>query len=95
MTKTVKVAVVGPSECGKTSLIEVLCGRPFPKHASQMPGQHQTLVYLSEGSLPVKVNFWDTNGLLDETEDEMMRQEAYEGANLIILCMSTVDNSRK
>jgi small GTP-binding protein len=84
MVIELKFAALGDAEVGKTSLLMVLNGQPFPEDYS--PTISQT--YSQDGDIlgvPYKLSIWDTGG---RTEYAQLLSIAYSGVDVILLCFA-------
>lgn len=84
MTKELKLVAVGDGAVGKTSLLMVLNGKPFPERYVPTIFENYTQDVQIEG-VPYKLHIWDTAG---QDEYDRLRPLSYSGANAILLCFA-------
>lgn len=84
MAKELKLVAVGDGAVGKTSLLMVLNGKPFPER--YVPTIFENYSQDVEiGNAPYKLHIWDTAG---QDEYDRLRPLSYQGANAILLCFA-------
>ena len=84
MTKELKLVAVGDGAVGKTSLLMVLNGKPFPERYVPTIFENYTQDAVING-VDYKLHIWDTAG---QDEYDRLRPLSYSGANAIFLCFS-------
>ncbi|KAG4097074.1 ras-domain-containing protein [Neocallimastix lanati (nom. inval.)] len=79
-----KLVVVGDGACGKTSLLLVQSGKPFPE--GYVPTVFEN--YLSAfwvDNKPVELTLWDTAG---QEDYDRLRPLSYPDADIVLICFS-------
>jgi small GTP-binding protein len=84
MAKDLKLVAVGDGAVGKTSLLMVLNGKPFPERYVPTIFENYTQNADIVG-VPYKLRIWDTAG---QDEYDRLRPLSYSGANVILLCFA-------
>ena len=84
MAKELKLVAVGDGAVGKTSLLMVLNGKPFPERYVPTIFENYTQAVDIQG-VPYKLHIWDTAG---QDEYDRLRPLSYSGANAILLCFA-------
>jgi small GTP-binding protein len=84
MAKELKLVAVGDGAVGKTSLLMVLNGKPFPERYVPTIFENYTQSVDILG-VPYKLRIWDTAG---QDEYDRLRPLSYSGANAILLCFA-------
>jgi small GTP-binding protein len=82
--KELKLVAVGDGAVGKTSLLMVLNGKPFPERYVPTIFENYTQSVDING-VPYKLRIWDTAG---QDEYDRLRPLSYSGANAILLCFA-------
>lgn len=87
ITKSVKIVMVGPAKCGKTSLVQrfvnnIFCDTYIPTGFEKYSTKNKIDEYLIEYSI------WDTSG---SNAYDTVRPLAYQDANIFLLCFNIGD----
>jgi small GTP-binding protein len=82
--KELKLVAVGDGAVGKTSLLMVLNGKPFPERYVPTIFENYTQNVEISG-IPYTLRIWDTAG---QDEYDRLRPLSYSGVNAILLCFA-------
>ena len=80
----IKLVVVGDGAVGKTSLLTVLKGEPFPERYVPTIFENYTQTYNYDGK-NYTLHIWDTPG---QDEFDRLRPLSYQDAKCILLCFA-------
>jgi small GTP-binding protein len=84
MARELKLVAVGDGAVGKTSLLMVLNGKPFPERYVPTVFENYTQRVDILG-VPYNMHIWDTAG---QDEYDRLRPLSYNRANVILLCFA-------
>ena len=82
--RDIKLVAVGDGAVGKTSLLTVLKGDPFPERYIPTIFENYAQDYSQNGEA-FKLHIWDTPG---QDEYDRLRPISYQDAKVILLCFS-------
>jgi GTPase SAR1 family protein len=77
----IKVAVVGSTGCGKSSVIQRFCGKAFDERYAPTADVQVSDAVLEEGGAQVRGLFWEAG----EAKDREAMHRFYEGALVVIV----------